>query len=80
MVCCYGDNPQEEEDEGLRDGAKHLDYMADGCAGTLGNIFLYVILHGQGTGHNAAEKHEAELWFCCIPAALELPFQCLNLE
>lgn len=74
MLRCYGDNAQEEEDEGLGDGAKHLDHMADGCAGSLGNIFLHVVLHGQGTGHDAAEKHKAQLCFCCM----KLPFKRLN--
>lgn len=54
MLRRYGDHPQEEEDEGLRDGAEHLDHVADGRAGTLGNIFLHVVLHGQGAGHDAA--------------------------
>lgn len=57
VFCCYGDDPQEEEDEGLRDGAKHLDHVADGGAGTLGNVFLHIVLHGEGTSHNAAEPH-----------------------
>lgn len=60
VLCCYGDHPQEEEDEGLGDGAEHLDHVADGCAGTLGNIFLHVVLHGEGAGHDAAERHKEQ--------------------
>lgn len=52
MLGCHGDNTQEEEDERLGDGAEHLDHMADGCAGTLGNVLLYVVLHGQRAGHD----------------------------
>ncbi len=56
VFCCYGDDPQEKEDQGLRDGAEHLHNMPDSCAGTLGNIFLHVVLHSEGTGNNTAEK------------------------
>lgn len=57
MICCYGDDPQEEEDEGLGDGAEHLDHMANGSAGTLGDVFFHIVLHGERACHNAAEKH-----------------------
>lgn len=50
----YGDHTQEEEDEGLRDSGQHFDNMADGCAGPLGDVLLHVVLHGYGTGYNAA--------------------------
>lgn len=32
MLSCYGNNPQEEKDEGFRDGGQHLDDMTDGGA------------------------------------------------
>ena len=63
VFCCYRDNPEKEEDEGLGDGAKHLDHVANGCAGTLGNIFLHVVFHGEGTGNNAAGKHTFGCYF-----------------
>lgn len=54
MLRGYGDHAQEEEDEGLGDGAQHLDHVADGRAGTLGDVFLHVVLHSEGAGHDAA--------------------------
>lgn len=54
VLCGNGDHAQEEEDEGLGDGAQHLDHVADGRAGTLGDVFLHVVLHGEGAGHDAA--------------------------
>lgn len=59
MFCCYGNNTQEEEDEGLRDGAQHLDHVSDGCAGTLGNILLNIVLHGESTANDAAGTHQS---------------------
>lgn len=66
MLSRHGDDPQEEEDKRLGDGAEHLDHLADGCAGTLGNILLYVVLHGQSAGHNPRKQHYATLGFCCL--------------
>jgi len=57
MFGCYGDDTQEEEDEGFRDGAEHLDHMSDGCTGTLGNVLLHIVLHGESTGYDAAGAH-----------------------
>lgn len=60
MLGRHGDDPQEEEDKRLGDGAEHLDHVVDGCAGTLGNILLYVVLHGQSAGHNPRKQHYAK--------------------
>lgn len=64
MLGRHGDNPQEEEDKRLGDGAEHLDHVADGGAGTLGNILLYVVLHGQSAAHNPGKQQDAELGVC----------------
>lgn len=56
MLSCYRHHTQEEEDEGLGDGGQHLDNMADGGAGSLGYVLLHVVLHGYGTGYNAAGR------------------------
>lgn len=50
----YGNDTQEEEDDGLGDGAQHLDHMADGGAGPLGHVLLHIVLHGDGAGDDAA--------------------------
>lgn len=52
----YGDDTQEEEDEGFWDGAQHLDNMADGGAGSLGDVLLHVVLHGDGTRNKSAGR------------------------
>lgn len=64
VLCCYGNNTQEEEDEGLWDGAEHLDHVSDGCAGTLRNVLLNIVLHGEGTANNAAGTHRPKQFFC----------------
>lgn len=52
----YGDNTQEEEDEGFGDGTQHLDNMADGGAGSLGDVLLHVVLHGDGARNKSAGR------------------------
>lgn len=54
MFCCYGNNTQEEEDKCLRNSAKHFDGVPDSGARALGHVLFHIVLHGQGTGHNAA--------------------------
>lgn len=56
VLRCYCHDTQEEEDEGLGDGAQHLDNVADGGAGSLGYVLLHVVLHGDGTGYDAAGR------------------------
>lgn len=53
MFSCYGNDTQEEENECFWHSAKHFDNMTNSCAWALGHVFLHVVLHGQGTGHNA---------------------------
>lgn len=57
MVCCYCNNTQEEEDKCLCHCAKHFDGVPNSGAGALGHIFFHIVLHGQGTGHNAVTAH-----------------------
>lgn len=52
----YGNDTQEEEDDGLGDGAQHLDHVADGGAGSLRHVLLHVVLHGDGAGDDAAGR------------------------
>lgn len=72
VFCCYSDNAEKKEDEGLWDGAKHFDRVADGCAGTLGNIFLHIVFHSDGADHNAAKKTLSPFLFCLILTALKM--------
>lgn len=72
MFRCYRDDPEEEEDEGLGDAAQHLDHVADGRAGTLGNIFLHIVFHGEGTGDDAAEEHTDGCYFCRTQKCLDV--------
>lgn len=60
MLGCYGNNTQEEEDEGFGDGGQHLDNVADGGAGSLGYILLHVVLHGYGACYNAAGRNKTD--------------------
>lgn len=53
MVTCYGDDAQEEEDEGFGDGGQHLYDVTNGGAGSLGHVLLHIVLHGDGA-HNDA--------------------------
>lgn len=55
----YGDDTQEEEDEGFGDGAQHLDNMADGGAGSLGDVLLHVVLHGDGACYKPAGREKS---------------------
>lgn len=34
--------------------------MPDGCAGSLGDVLFYVILHGEGTTDDAEEENRVE--------------------
>lgn len=65
MLGRHGNNPQEEEDECLGDRAEHLDHVADGCAGSLGNVLLCVVLCDQSAGHNPRKHDDIKVCFCC---------------
>lgn len=63
MLSRHGNHPQEEEDECLGDGAEHLDHVADGRAGSLGNVLLHVVLHGQSAAHNPRTMTQSWVYF-----------------
>lgn len=66
MLSRHGNHPQEEEDECLGDGAEHLDHVADGRAGSLGNVLLHVVLHGQSAAHNPGTMAQSCFFFSCL--------------
>lgn len=51
-----GDHAQEEENQRFRNGAQHLDHVADGGARALRDVFLHIVLHGEGARHDAADE------------------------
>lgn len=52
----YGGDTQEDEDEGFAHAAPHLQEVLDAGVAALRYVGLHVLLHGHGTGHNAANK------------------------
>lgn len=54
LYCGYA---QEDEDEGFTHATPHLQEVLDAGVAAFRHISLYILLHGHGTGHDAAKWH-----------------------
>lgn len=58
MDVLYGGHTQEDEYQRFTHAAPHFQEVLDADIAVLGHISLYVLFHGDSTGHNAKGREE----------------------